>query len=280
MKLFILFILLSTTLHARRVMVTSFEPFPGRSDNGSQLTVDALNQLPSTPDVEYVYCTLPILYDQAALKAQECFENMNPKPDMVISTGENGCNLRLESKFMNLDANAALADNSGIRRYFNRIDRSAPFHELSTLPLTDMYCAGIDPSVARRVTASDNPGNFVCNNTAFILNRFFKERQIPYGFIHVPMPRSQDCQVEYPDVAQTIHTMIRAGVSALNRNTPEGEPFSCEVQIPLVQQVATLENVARINCENQMQRALQNIPGAEKAPFIPKQNTSVPNSKN
>lgn len=274
MKLFLLFILISTTLQARRVMVTTFDPYVNKPENGSQLAARALSQLPSTPDVEYVFCNLPVVYDLAVAKAQECYEQMNPKPDMVISTGENGCALRLESIFRNIDQ-SELRDNLQNIRREQTIDVNAQAYEISTLPLTDMYCAGIDPSLSKRMVASKDPGNFVCNNTAFQLNRFFKDRQIPYGFIHVPFPESEGCNVNFQEVARTMNTVIRAGIASLNRNSPEGSPLSCDIQIPFVQQVATLENVARINCENQMQIALENLPVARapSSPDIQKENS-------
>lgn len=248
MKLIVLLGLIifsETTLARRRVLITAFEPFAGRATNGSQ-EVAALMPDMSDPSIEYVTCILPVEYDLASQKAKDCYQAMDPKPDMVISTGEGGCNTQVETRAFNLD-NTPLADNAGVLRAGTSIDdRSSPYTYLS-LPAADMVCAVEAPEPWQRPNASTWAGFFVCNNTAFHLSRFFRLNEIPYGFIH--LPRS-DCKRELPKTAGTLNTMIRSGISSLeSRTTPDGK-FPCEFAVTaLGTDISPLLSVSRAACE-------------------------------
>ncbi len=203
----------------RIVMLTGFEPFGGRSTNNSALAIEALAKsgLGARDGIEYKICILPVEYDKAAKKAQECYEQMNPKPNMVISTGEGDCTVRLEVRAHNLDSAPFFPDNAGVIRDQKKIESSAPEHELLTLPVPDLYCTGI-AEMGPPMSASLSPGYFVCNNTAFHMARYLKPKKIPFGFVHVP-PAGGECRGRPEPVATRLHSLVRTILRALSLST-------------------------------------------------------------
>lgn len=260
MKALLIFslIFLADITHARRrVLITAFGPFMGRSTNGSQEVAALLPDM-SDPSVEYTVCILPVEYDRASQKAKDCYAEMDPKPDMVISTGEGSCNIQVETQALNLD-NTPVADNAGEVRTGTRIDdRSTPYTFLS-LPAADMVCSIEAPEPWQRPNASTWAGYFVCNNTAFHLARFFRQADIPYGFVHLPRT---DCKREIPATAATFNTMIRAGISSLEtRATPDGR-LPCEYAVSILNtDISPLLSVSRAACEQSFREAVRPLLG-------------------
>jgi pyroglutamyl-peptidase len=243
------------TLARRRILITAFEPFAGRPTNGSQEVAALLPGL-SDPSVEYVTCILPVEYDRASQKAKDCYAEMDPKPDMVISTGEGACTVQVETRALNLD-NTPLADNAGVLRAGTSIDdRSSPYTFLS-LPAADMVCAIERPEQWQRPNASTWAGFFVCNNTAFHLSRFFSLNETPYGFIHLPRT---DCKRETPDTAATLNTMIRAGISSLENRVGPGARLPCDYAVSILStDISPLLSVSRAACEQKFRDTISEL---------------------
>lgn len=216
MRIFLILLLfaLSPQAHAKRiVMLTGFEPFGGRPVNSSAQSIEVLaaSGLGERDGIEYKVCILPVEYDKAAKKAQECYEQI--KPNMVISTGEGDCNVRLELRAHNYDDTPGFADNGGVVRESTPIERGAPAHELLTLPVPDLYCTGM-AEMGPPLSTSISPGYYVCNNTAYHMARFLKPKQIPFGFVHVPV--GDACRVNPGDTANRLHTIVRTSLRALS----------------------------------------------------------------
>jgi hypothetical protein len=119
--------------------------------------------------------------------AQACFESLPTRPDWVVSFGEGGCDIRLETAATNLDDTSA-PDNDGVTRTNHPIDPSLSARIGLTLPVDRAYCER--PSSRFPVVPSISPGSYVCNNTAFLLAHYFQAKEVPYGFIHLP---PEDC---------------------------------------------------------------------------------------
>lgn len=250
-----LFLILCLTIvseaHARRrVMLTAFEPFGGRPDNGSKIVAEKLASEHNDADVEYVTCVIPVEYDKAAARAKECYDQMTPKPDVVISTGEGGCDIRVETKAMNYDDTPRFADNAGVERVEAPININTTPYEFLTLPVQDMVCAVDDVQVGPPVNTSTWAGYYVCNNTAYHMSRYLKPQGVPFGFIHLPVPSSCE-KYSADDTATVLNKMIRAGVRSMELRAGTDGKLACEIpNFSYPQGTQDLMNIARAACEN------------------------------
>lgn len=170
---------------SQTLLITGFEPFGGRVRNNSYEIAKRLKADRSLlgEDVAVEICELPVVYDRAASVAQECYEKLRAVPDFVVSLGEGGCTIHLETAATNLD-DTPEADNAGVLRQNHVIDPSLPPRIGLTLAVDRSYCDR--PAGQAEVVPSISPGAYVCNNTAFLLAHYFRGKEVPYGFIHVP----------------------------------------------------------------------------------------------
>lgn len=258
-------------------MITSFEPFGTRQLNGSHEAAKALQAFntPIEEGVEYVICQLPVEYDKASAKAKECYEQMNPKPDMVMSLGEGGCDIRLETRAMNFDNTPGQADNGGAVRIESNINSNATPYEIFNLPVADMFCS-TEVSVGPPHRASTSAGYYVCNNTAYNLARYFKPLGVPYGFVHVPVTES--CPYSTPQtVAEKINRMTNAALSVI----PQSEDYCPEILQP--PQMEDFTDVSRRACMqefNQQTRNLYTVQGGSGDIATPSVKKSLPAPSN
>ena len=180
-----------------KVMITGFEPFDGRARNNSWDVAQAVaaDTHDLGPDVQVTTCRIPVVYDAGAAAAESCFEKMDEKPDVVISMGEAGCQLRMETAAHDKDDTPGFPDNAGNVREGTPIDKDGPASIGFNLPAPDMYCA-LSGKQRKNTEVSETPGGFVCNNTAYHLARYFDGKPVQYGFIHVP---ASDCDAAVAD---------------------------------------------------------------------------------
>lgn len=173
----------------RRVLVTAFEPFDGRPENNSTRIANAMKAHPELfAGVEVVTCILPVVYDEGANAALKCLDAMEPKPDMMVSLGEVGCKMQLETNAFNKDDVPGSPDNAGNIRSDRTIVEGGPDKLGFTFPGQAMYCA-LSKEDREHVQPSTSM-NYVCNNTAYRLGTAMRQAGIPYGFIHVPTAAS------------------------------------------------------------------------------------------
>lgn len=253
-SLLIAFILLSTTVHARKIMLTAFEPFGGRTINSSLIAAQTLARNHTRDGIEYEVCVLPVEYDNAARAARACHARMNPKPDMVVSLGEGGESVDLETRAWNYDDTAGFADNAGSIRENRTIDVNTTPFELLTLPAAEMFCAADAIRIGPPVNASTSPGYYVCNNTAYHLARYFKPQNVPYGFIHVPATDQEGSEI----AALTLDRMLRAGMNTIARR--EGEDCNEVISLSgLSEIVRTSTDAAQVLCTDELQRQVADV---------------------
>src|SRR5579885_813003 len=86
------------------ILLTGFEPFGGRARNNSYEIAKRLKADPGLlgQGIGVEICELPVVYDRAAAVAQACFEKLSQRPDFVVSMGEGGCDIRLETAATNI----------------------------------------------------------------------------------------------------------------------------------------------------------------------------------
>ena len=228
MKFIVLFLMLFPGLSwaqglscrtSKKVMITAFEPFGGHSRNGSAMVAETLVSLNQNQNcIEYDYCLLPVEYENGSSRAIDCFKKMRVKPDLVISMGEGGCEINLETGAHNVDDTPGFPDNAGKTFNGQVIEKNAAAYELLTLPVADMFCASdIEPKEkAAPIAPSVSPGKYVCNDVAYRLGRYLKPQRIPFGFIHVP---PEYCGKNLDDTAGKVNIMALTALRALSVKT-------------------------------------------------------------
>ncbi|MCM2323476.1 MAG: hypothetical protein NDJ90_09465 [Oligoflexia bacterium] len=201
-----------------RLLVTSFEPFDGRGVNLSGDVARELaalrGTLPGEPEIEL--CRLPVVYDLAALKAEECLKRHSSPPLLVLSLGEGGCDLRIETAAVNLDDTPGFADNAGTIRTGAPIVPGAATRLGFTLPVSEMYCS-LPVTERGHVVPSISAGRYVCNNTAYRLAHALRTRGIPYGLVHVPHSGCKPAAKDPRRNAGLLATALKPALIALNR---------------------------------------------------------------
>jgi pyroglutamyl-peptidase len=208
-----------------RVLVTVFEPFLDLKENGSEKVGQELLRVfgRGRSPVEYELCVLPVVYDEAARVAQDCYAKAatRGKIDLVVATGEtNGCYVRLETRAHNNDQFAGPDNRGVVRRRPRPIVPAGASQEYFTFPGEAMYCALATVPSPSRVSArlSTSPGNFLCNHVAYHLNRVLRDEGVPFGFVHLPEAACPARKIR--SAAAALHRMVLA---ALDRPPAEGE---------------------------------------------------------
>jgi pyroglutamyl-peptidase len=201
-----------------RLLLTSFDPFGSSTVNNTQDVVKEIARLGATlgDGIEVELCNLPVIYDKASEVAMACIDHVHP--DVVVSLGEGGCDIRIETAATNLDSTPGLPDNAGTFHNYTKILRNGPVRSAFAFPVQAMYCAQSSVRVPP-VHVSTDPGAFVCNNTAYLLSMKLKERKLPFTFIHVP---SNQCEAQQKNplvVAQIIAKMLKPALAELLRQS-------------------------------------------------------------
>jgi pyrrolidone-carboxylate peptidase len=195
----------------RTIVLTAFEPLHGQRINNSQVVATGVQELlRSNPNVDLKVCILPVVYDVASQVAIRCMNQLPKPPDLVISLGEGPWAIKLETVTFNYD-NDQMQDNRGQVRLRHIIDSSGPEAMRATLPLAKMHCAA-SPYVPTE--SSWVSFKYVCNNTGYLLSRFFATQRIPFGFVHV---NHSGFNGSIDAVIQAMDAMINAAVRELDR---------------------------------------------------------------
>lgn len=174
---------------SKTILVTAFDGFAGESVNWSYSVAKKIKSIESKigSDVKIEICQVQTIYDQGAAQAQKCFEALKEKPVAVLSMGEGGCQVDLETVAHNRDRTPNLKDNAGNLRAGSIIKPGRPMHVPLGFPIDKIFCETNLTSAERNFAKpSTSPGAFVCNNLAFHMAEYLKEKNVPYQFIHVP----------------------------------------------------------------------------------------------
>lgn len=170
-----------------RVLITSFEAYGGLKKNSTVAISKTIQKKLAERNIQVQLCNLPVTYDQAATIAKTCYEQMNPKPDLVISLGQGCSTMVIETLAHNIDNDSAMKDNAGVLRVNHQIIPGGASPISLSGSLMDMYCAVASEKDRKEIGISQAAGFFVCNNTAYLLGNYFGQNRVRYGFIHVPV---------------------------------------------------------------------------------------------
>jgi pyroglutamyl-peptidase len=175
-----------------RVLLTGFKPFGSHATNPSQEIVAVLAARAPRAVGRRIALQTAVLqteYDRAGRRVANLIEEL--RPDAVVSLGVDSRaeGICLERIALNLN-DKELADNAGEVRLARPIVPDGPMVYFSTLPIDVMLKA------LRRAdfpaTISNHAGTYVCNHVFYTARHFLEKslRQIPCGFIHVPVADS------------------------------------------------------------------------------------------
>ncbi len=169
------------------ILLSYFDAFNRAPFNNSEKIAQSLEQKFIKNDgIKLTLCPLPTIYDEAYLRLEDCLKGQDQIPDLVISLGEGGCDLKLETSLKNLDYSFG-PDNIGQERFNSPIITEGSLQLPLKYPAMLMYCA-LKNGDRKNIEISNSAGSFVCNNTAYKMRHYYPD--INYGFIHVP---AHDC---------------------------------------------------------------------------------------
>lgn len=199
----------------KRVILTHFDPFGGASANASKSAARAAEVLLGS-EFEVHVLELPTVYDVATTRALEAIGRIERESGRataaVISVGEGGCDLRLETQAHNRDSTPGLADNAGAIRNLRPIEADGPQQVAMPFPVKEtLGSLGLSEQEALLTRLSDDPGAFVCNNTAYRMARYFSKPDAGglYTFIHVPNHRCDSPELNTELSASVIAKVVR-----------------------------------------------------------------------
>lgn len=214
MKSFLLLILITTQVQAKKLIIAHFDPFDGAKLNNSETVAKEVMGRLQNKGIEILLCPLSTSFQLAYPQLKKCLESF--KTDLVIGLGESGCKLKAEFTARNNDKTFG-PDNLGEERNHTQIIKDGAPYLSIRYPLPQMYCA-LNAQERRQITISNNAGSFVCNNVAYQMRYFHPEMMI--GFIHVPSHTCKNLKHTNREYSLLIQKMILAGL-----NTPDNGPY-------------------------------------------------------
>lgn len=172
----------------KKLLITGFEPFNGRSANPSEML---LNDIHPRDNAVIIKKLLPVEYKSS----EEILKNIvnTEKPDIILSLGQAGNvpHISIEYVAVNLDntkssdGKSILPDSSGyapVCQPINPLGKNAYF---STLPVWDIVESLNNNRVPARLSYS--AGAYICNHIMYVGCFLADElKTIKSGFVHVP----------------------------------------------------------------------------------------------
>jgi len=166
-----------------KVLVTGFEPFGGRSRNGSY---EAVRLLPDIIEgAEIIKKEIPTEFINAGKIVCNMIDDLHP--DIVVNAGEytGTDSLHLEYVAINL-MDSKDPDNAGVCPRDQRIESGSQNAYFSRLPLKKILEAEVEAGIAAEISYS--AGAYVCNSVMYAVLNHIEQNRLPIaaGFVHVP----------------------------------------------------------------------------------------------
>lgn len=170
-----------------KVVVTSFEPFGGDTENASIWSADVIANALRKHGHQVVTTALPVTFSKSALLLQHAVAKH--KPDLLLCIGEAGrrSTISLEVHARNL-IHARIPDNEGEQPQNCVIDPARPQIQVTSMQssIADIVQAAAHTTVP--VKESTDAGTFVCN---FVTYHAYSLNTAAL-FIHVPAIRTHN----------------------------------------------------------------------------------------
>ena len=174
----------------KKILFTGFESFGPHQKNITEYLAKKLNQK-IFGDFTIQGEVLPVSYQATPNKIKSLLEELSPS--CIIATGIAGNRKKISLELVAINyLHADLADNDGVIKSFETLNKQAPPALFSTLPLKELlhFCQqnNIDAEL------SSTAGTYLCNLTMFQFLNWNREqtKTIPCGFIHYPPDISED----------------------------------------------------------------------------------------
>ena len=195
-----------------KLLLTGFEPFGGSSVNPSAQIVERLGR-EGVAGVALATAVLPV--DRHRGPAALIQAVQESEPDSVLCLGLAGRSpaIAIERVAVNL-LDFRIADNSGNQTVDEPIVADGPAAYFTTLPVRAMLAAALAAGVPTELSLS--AGAFLCNQVTYELLHYLtiNERNIPAGFVHVPLLPEQAAQKRPFLPSLSLATMC-AGITAV-----------------------------------------------------------------
>ncbi|HOI42303.1 MAG TPA: hypothetical protein PK523_05095 [Elusimicrobiales bacterium] len=168
---------------AKKILVTAFEPFGGRTENP---TLRVLETLRAPRGARLFKARLPVKGKAAGKKIESLLSRL--EPDLLLSLGlaAGEAAIRVERFGLNI-ADYGIKDNAGWNPQGEKLDPAGPA----------AYAVTVDPSklaaACRRAGApayvSNHAGGYVCNTLMYRAMRAIDKTGLRtrYAFIHIPV---------------------------------------------------------------------------------------------
>lgn len=172
----------------KKILLTGFEAFNGRSVNPSAMIVEKIT---APEKVQLIKTILPVEYCRTTELLTELVEKEHP--DVILSLGQAGNmpHLSVERVAVNLnngrssDGESVLPDSSGDAAVDRPIVKDGENAYFSTLPVWELIEAVRKQGVPCR--ASYSAGTYVCNHVMYVGAHLASQYEgMISGFIHVP----------------------------------------------------------------------------------------------
>ena len=165
----------------KRLLITCFEPFGGRTENASRLAVQALPRTIGPFEVHRL--CLPVEFGRAAEITLAAFERLRPHALICVGEAARRTHITPEMVAINL-RHASIPDNANIAPHDEPVVPGGENALFSTLPVRAMAQAICDAGLPGEVSYS--AGTYVCNDLMYLTLRALASSGIPCGFVHVP----------------------------------------------------------------------------------------------
>ncbi|MBR4905691.1 MAG: pyroglutamyl-peptidase I [Clostridia bacterium] len=163
------------------LLITSFEPFGGETENASML---AVNALPDTVGPWHLHkAVLPVEFGTAGDRAVALAEEIGA--EVVICVGQAGGRGAVTPELVALNLQQApIPDNAGRSPQYEPVVSGAQDAYFSTLPVIRMADAMRENGVPGVLSLS--AGLYVCNDLYYHVLHHFHGTGVRAAFIHVP----------------------------------------------------------------------------------------------
>lgn len=219
MKLALFLFLISSGLWARPIVLLSYFNAFGKApfNNSEKVALKLKERLANNQDLDLRLCPLQTVFEKSFIELDDCIRALPEEPAFVLSLGETGCDLKIETVARNADKSNG-PDNDGNERNNTPIRPDGAKEIGLTYPIAEMYCT-LAPNDRKLIVVSNNAGSFVCNNLAY-LGAYTFEDQLKFGFIHVPANNCSNLDARTEAAVRNLSLMIPEALKHQSKRLP------------------------------------------------------------
>ena len=201
----------------KKLLLTAFEPFAGKTVNSSLEVAKAITTM-KLAGVQIKVATLPVSRFQAIKIAFRYIAEQ--KPDIIIMLGEADSLFHFtpERVAINID-DFEIPDNTGHQPKGEPITKGGPVGYFSTLPINDIVTELRKGHIPAKV--SNSAGTYLCNRLFYSVMHFITTEGLPIraGFFHLPHVHKQTLigynnftSMSFKDVVKAVQIAINTSL--------------------------------------------------------------------